>query len=57
MVPGDTITLKDLAFLGGPGGVKVQESPAELVPLHEARDAFEREYILKALAAQRKHLA
>ena len=57
MVPGDTITLKDLAFLGGPGGVKVQESPAELVPLHEARDAFERGTSSRHWRRSRKHLA
>ena len=57
MVPGDTITLKDLAFLGGPPAVKVQESGGETVPLHEAREAFEREYILKALAAQQGNIS
>jgi two-component system nitrogen regulation response regulator NtrX len=52
MVPGDTIALSDLAFLDG-GGIMVAEEPgAAPLPLHEARERFEREYILRALAAQ-----
>src|SRR6185295_18681468 len=52
MVPGDTIAFADLAFLDG-GAVSVAE-PAGAPPLslHDARDRFERDYILRALAAQ-----
>jgi two-component system nitrogen regulation response regulator NtrX len=57
MVPGDTITLKDLAFLRGADAVKGPEADVPTVPLHEARDAFEREYILKALAAQQGNIS
>jgi len=57
MVPGDTITLKDLAFLRGGDAVKGPEADVPTVPLHEARDAFEREYILKALAAQQGNIS
>ncbi len=56
MVPGDTITLGDLAFLGGTLPI---ESPDGGPPegLHEARDRFEREYILRALAAQQGNIS
>ena len=58
MVPGDTITLADLAFLGGPSSVRVPEAAAaEAVPLHEARDKFERDYILQALAEHRGNIS
>jgi two-component system nitrogen regulation response regulator NtrX len=57
MVPGDVITLGDLAFLDG---VSIQTAGApsdESKPLHEARDRFERDYILKALAAQQGNIS
>jgi two-component system nitrogen regulation response regulator NtrX len=57
MVPGDTITLNDLAFLdGGAFGVTETAAGAPLA-LHEARDRFERDYILKALAAQQGNIS
>jgi two-component system, NtrC family, nitrogen regulation response regulator NtrX len=56
MVPGDTISPSDLSFLDGAGGVERHEN-AVSVPLHEAREAFERDYILKALAAQRGNIS
>ena len=57
MVPGDTIHLSDLSFLDAAAIVDLEE-PGPVAPLHEARDRFEREYILKALAAQHgQHLA
>ena len=49
MVPGDTIAEWTCRFSTAPGGVECR-SPAERAPLHEARDAFERDYILRALA-------
>ena len=58
MVPGETITTSDLAFL--PGGRNVSEDPAvesETSPLHEARDRFERGYIVRALAAQQGNIS
>ena len=60
MVPGDNITAADLAFLGQ-GADAVAESPAQpaapVLPLHEARDRFERDYILRALAQQRGNMS
>jgi len=56
MVPGDTIALADLAFLDG--AIATQDAPgAPALPLHEARDRFEREYILRALAAQNGNIS
>jgi two-component system nitrogen regulation response regulator NtrX len=60
MVPGDRITARDVSFLdqGVTGGV---EAPAPVdgavAPLHDARDRFERDYILRALAAQRGNIS
>ena len=57
MVPGDVITLADLTFLDG-AMLAADEAPgAVTVPLHEARDRFEREYILRALAAQNGNIS
>jgi two-component system nitrogen regulation response regulator NtrX len=56
MVPGDTITLSDLGILdsGLPGEAV---DGATSLPLHEARERFEREYILRALAAQQGNIS
>jgi two-component system, NtrC family, nitrogen regulation response regulator NtrX len=56
MVPGDTITLADLNILDSspPGTV---DDGGTSMPLHEARERFEREYILKALAAQQGNIS
>jgi two-component system nitrogen regulation response regulator NtrX len=57
MVPGDTIALSDLAFLGS-GSVAAVETPgAPPLLLHEARERFERDYILRALAAQNGNIS
>src|SRR3954462_12113329 len=57
MVPGETITLADLAFLDG-GAILAEDAPgAPPVPLHVARDHFERDYILRALAAQNGNIS
>ena len=56
MVRGDTITLSNLSFLEGASDVAM-DMPGPVVPLHEARDQFEREYILKALAAQHGNIS
>jgi two-component system, NtrC family, nitrogen regulation response regulator NtrX len=58
MVPGETITTGDLAFL--PGGAEHradQDVSVESLPLHEARDRFERDYIVRALAAQQGNIS
>ncbi|HUF23461.1 MAG TPA: sigma-54 dependent transcriptional regulator [Vicinamibacterales bacterium] len=59
MVPGEVITSGDMAFLEG----AAQPLPADgdeggaMTPLHQARDRFEREYILRALAAQQGNIS
>jgi two-component system nitrogen regulation response regulator NtrX len=58
MVPGDVMTARDLAFLGGatpPTATDaVDEAPVALV---EARERFEREYILRVLALQQGNIS
>jgi two-component system nitrogen regulation response regulator NtrX len=57
MVPGETITMADLVFLD-PSTVSVVDPPgASLLPLHAARDRFERDYILRTLAAQQGNMS
>ena len=52
MVPGEVVTARDLGFLFGPGGAPdAPPPPGDLRPLHEARDRFEHDYIVQALAA------
>jgi two-component system nitrogen regulation response regulator NtrX len=52
MVPGDRITAGDLSFLdGNAASERPVEKSAPVTPLHEARDRFERDYILRVLAA------
>jgi two-component system nitrogen regulation response regulator NtrX len=57
MVPGEVIGEQDLAFLGGAARVAVRAEPETIRPLHDARDAFEREYILRALGAQQGNIS
>src|SRR4051812_36877990 len=57
MVPGDTIALSDLAFLDGGTLTAVEQPGVPAVPLHEARERFERDYILRALAAQHGNIS
>src|SRR5216117_2773066 len=59
MVPGDAISAIDLSFLDPtsltrPAAVDV---PAERMTLHEARDRFERELILRTLAEQQGNMS
>jgi len=56
MVPGDTIAASDLSFLDGSLAVE-EPGGGVTVPLHEARDRFERDYILRALAAQQGNIS
>ncbi len=57
MVPGETIALSDLAFLDGmPIALPHEEGEAQ-ESLHDARERFERDYILRALAAQQGNIS
>jgi two-component system, NtrC family, nitrogen regulation response regulator NtrX len=56
MVPGDTISLSDLTFLDG-APLQAEEADGPTEPLHEARDRFERDYILRALAAHNGNIS
>src|SRR5690242_964939 len=57
MVPGDTITASDLGFLDASIVAAPEEPGSAPLPLHEARERFEREYILRALAAQNGNIS
>jgi two-component system nitrogen regulation response regulator NtrX len=59
MVPGDRVSSRDLLFLDhGTGSPVTADVPAEsMMPLHDARDDFERQYILRALAAQHGNIS
>ncbi|MGE3489159.1 MAG: sigma-54-dependent transcriptional regulator [Vicinamibacterales bacterium] len=60
MVQGDTITAQDLGFLGRDGADGMPEparTPGPLRPLSEARDEFEKDYILQTLAAQQGNMS
>jgi two-component system nitrogen regulation response regulator NtrX len=60
MVPGDRVSSRDLAFLEQ-GIVAAPQSAAApsatIAPLHDARDEFEKQYILRALAAQHGNMS
>ena len=59
MVPGDRVTARDLSFLDqtSASAPPAESKPAGLIPLHEARDEFERQYILRALAVQQGNIS
>jgi two-component system, NtrC family, nitrogen regulation response regulator NtrX len=57
MVPGETISAPDLAFLNPDALNLPVDTPEPLLPLHEARDRFEQQYILRALAAQQGNMS
>jgi two-component system nitrogen regulation response regulator NtrX len=60
MVAGETITAQDLGFLGRDGADGVAQpvaGPGPLRPLSEARDEFEKDYILQTLAAQQGNMS
>ncbi len=56
-VSGDTITAQDLGFLGRDGAADLPAPQGPVVPLSEARDHFEKEYILQTLAAQQGNMS
>ncbi len=59
MVPGDAIAASDLGFLD-PNALKrpdAGDAPAERLTLHEARDRFERDLILRTLAEQQGNMS
>jgi two-component system nitrogen regulation response regulator NtrX len=51
MVPGDVVTPGDLGFIDGAAVARPIATAADVRPLYEARDAWERDYILQVLAA------
>jgi len=59
MVTGDTITTSDLSFLDIPLAPPATPAagPAGKMTLHEARDQFERDLILKTLAEQQGNMS
>jgi two-component system nitrogen regulation response regulator NtrX len=60
MVPGDRVSSRDLTFLEH-GIVATPQAvaavSASITPLHDARDEFEKQYILRALAAQQGNMS
>ncbi len=60
MVVGDSISVGDLTFLDLTGAPRVEAGPAmpaERATLYEARDQFERDLILRTLAAQQGNMS
>jgi two-component system, NtrC family, nitrogen regulation response regulator NtrX len=60
MVPRDSISPVDLGFLelgANPVGAVAPGTPAERLTLHEARDRFERDVILRTLAEQQGNMS
>jgi two-component system, NtrC family, nitrogen regulation response regulator NtrX len=57
MVPGDTITAADLPFLDSAALAIAEGGAGAALPLHEARERFERDYILRALSAQHGNIS
>ncbi|HEY5616879.1 MAG TPA: sigma-54 dependent transcriptional regulator [Vicinamibacterales bacterium] len=59
MVPGDRISSRDVTFLDQSVTVDSNGSAqtTSSAPLHEARDQFERDYIVRALAAQQGNIS
>lgn len=57
MVPGEQIGAEDLGFLSGGGVLDVGVQEGHTVPLQVARERFERDYIVRAVAAQRGNIS
>jgi two-component system nitrogen regulation response regulator NtrX len=56
-VAGDTITAQDLGFLGRDGVPELPVAAGPVVPLSDARDEFEKDYILRVLASQNGNMS
>ena len=56
MVPGEEVTARDLGFLDA-GLTPPETGPVIPMSLHDARERFERDYILRALAAQQGNIS
>ena len=57
MVPGDTITASDLTFFDNALAIVPDGAAGPALTLHDAREQFERDYILRALAAQHGNIS
>jgi two-component system nitrogen regulation response regulator NtrX len=59
MVPGERISSRDITFLDAGASMRPAGASARspIGPLHDARDQFERDYILRALAAQHGNIS
>jgi two-component system nitrogen regulation response regulator NtrX len=58
MVPGDRVSSRDVSFLEQDFEPQPSaDRPATLAPLHHARDEFEKQYILRALAHQQGNMS
>jgi len=57
MVPGEVITLNDLVFLEGASATVAAAPGMPPLTLHDARERFERDYILRALAAEQGNIS
>jgi two-component system nitrogen regulation response regulator NtrX len=59
MVPGNTIAAGDLGFLGAEAATQPEAhtAPGQRVTLHQARDRFERDLILRTLAEQQGNMS
>jgi two-component system, NtrC family, nitrogen regulation response regulator NtrX len=59
MVPGDSISVEDLTFLDHNGATRTPpaDAPSGRLTLHEARDRFERDLILRTLAEQQGNMS
>jgi two-component system nitrogen regulation response regulator NtrX len=57
MVPGDRIAAHDLSFLDPGMWPAAPVGPPVIARLHDAREDFERQYILRALAAQKGNVS
>jgi two-component system nitrogen regulation response regulator NtrX len=59
MVPGDTILVSDLGFLNpaAASAPNALDAAPQRLTLHEARDNFERDLILRTLVAQQGNMS
>jgi two-component system nitrogen regulation response regulator NtrX len=58
MVPGESISAADVGFLAPDATARPEPAtPAERLTLHEARERFERDLILRTLAAQQGNMS